>query len=202
MLTLDQALIELAELTAPGKTYTAKQLADLAAKVSVDVASGSTQGSVTLLYSGRINDVPSTDYIGKMIKDGADIRVIDKTQVGTFLASEDFQKAYKATGASQSQLFHPTTGPWAEASARFAAVTVGEVRFMGPIADITRQFGATELPKLLAAGSQVTSIEGIAITELRAMGQANAFKAITSSSATHLGMSGFKIDANGGTLGS
>ena len=56
MLTFDQALIELAELTAPGKTYTAKQLADLAAKVSVDVASGSTQGSVTLLTTISTTD--------------------------------------------------------------------------------------------------------------------------------------------------
>lgn len=55
MLTLAQAFDELAAITAPGKTYTTKQLMDLAAQVSSD------------------------QYIGAMIEQGADIRVIDKT---------------------------------------------------------------------------------------------------------------------------
>lgn len=75
MLTFDQALTELSKLTASGPATT-QQLMDLAAKVSLDTAPGYTQGSVTLLYSGEINGVNSTDYIGKMIKQQADIRVM------------------------------------------------------------------------------------------------------------------------------
>jgi len=55
MLTLDQAFAELSKLTASGKATT-KQLMDLAAQVSLNTASGYTQGSVTLLYSGEIKE--------------------------------------------------------------------------------------------------------------------------------------------------
>lgn len=85
---------------------------DLAGRVSLDTASGYTQGSVTLLYSGRINDVPSDKYIGKMIADGADIRVIDKTNVGQFLAKGDFFKnAWLAAGGTEAELHHGSSGP-------------------------------------------------------------------------------------------
>ena len=99
MLTKDQALDELAKLQATGKVTT-KKLMELAAQVSLDTAPGFTQGSVTVLYSGTINGVSSTEYIGDMIKQNADIRVIDKTNVGQFLADDEFYKAWKAAGGT------------------------------------------------------------------------------------------------------
>lgn len=99
MLTKDQALDELAKLQATGNVTT-KKLMELAAQVSLDAAPGFTQGSVTVLYSGTINGVSSTEYIGDMIKQNADIRVIDKTNVGQFLADDEFYKAWKAAGGT------------------------------------------------------------------------------------------------------
>jgi hypothetical protein len=98
MLTLTQAFDELAKLTASGKATT-KQLMDLAVQLSLDTAPGYSQGSVTLLYSGQVNGVSSDKYVGRMIADGADIRVIDKTQIGQFLAKDDlFKNAWLAAG--------------------------------------------------------------------------------------------------------
>jgi hypothetical protein len=131
MLTLDQALVELGKLTASGNAYTTKQLMDLAAQVSLDAAPGYTQGSVTLLYSGQINGVESIDYISRMIDDVPDIRVLNKIHVGQFLGDPEFQKAWLAlTGGDTSLLYNGSNGPWAQASARFVADTVGEVRVL------------------------------------------------------------------------
>jgi hypothetical protein len=44
MLTLDQALIKLAEITAPGKTFTAQQLRALAAQVTLDALPDTSGG--------------------------------------------------------------------------------------------------------------------------------------------------------------
>lgn len=203
ILTYDEAIVELTKLTSSGK-YTVTDLINLGSRVSVDVAQGMTQGSVTLLYSGTVNGVGSGTLIDDMMKQGADIRVIDKTQAGAFLKSREFNAAFETLTDAMSEvekkaagdlLYDARKGPWAEASRRFAADTVGEVRFLGPAADINRQFGTAELPNLLAPNSKVTRIEGIAIDELRAMGTHKAFEAITSRSLLSAGYSGFKVVA-------
>jgi hypothetical protein len=109
MLTKDQALDELAKLQATGKVTT-KKLMELAAQVSLDATPGFTQGSVTVLYSGTINGVSSTDYIGEMIRQNADIRVIDKTHVGQFLADKKFNDAWKLAGGTPTELYHGSNG--------------------------------------------------------------------------------------------
>lgn len=203
ILTYDEAIAELAKLTSSGN-YTVRDLMALGSRVTVATASNMTQGSVTLFYSGPVNGVGSGTLIDNMMQKGADIRVIDKTQAGVFLKSEEFDRAFtrltKAMTPAEAKaagnlLFDAKTGPWAEASRRFAADTVGEVRFLGPFADINRQFGATELPALLAPNSRVTRIEGVAIDELRAMGHGKAFKEIASRSALSAGYGGFKVVA-------
>ena len=149
MLTLDQAFTELAKLTASGKATT-QQLMDLAAKVTLDTASGYSQGSVTLLYSGEINGVRSSKYIADMIDEAADIRVVDKTQLGRFLAQDDiFKAAWLAAGGTEAQLYHGADGPWAKASSRFVGETVGEVRFLGFSPRSDSVFVMTELKKAL-----------------------------------------------------
>jgi len=203
ILSYDEAIAELAKLTNSGK-YTVKDLVALGSRVSVATATDEVQGSVTLLYSGTVNGVGSGELIGDMMKQGADIRVIDKTQAGAFLKSTEFNAAFETltdamtpaeAKAADNLLYDAKKGPWAEASKRFAADTVGEVRFLGPAADINRQFGAAELPNLLAPNSKVTRIEGIAIDELRAMGTRKAFEAITARSMLSAGYGGFKVTA-------
>jgi hypothetical protein len=67
-----------------------------------------------------------------MIADGADVRVIDKTQIGQFLAKDDlFKDAWLAARGTEAELYHGSNGPWAKASARFVADTVGELRLLG-----------------------------------------------------------------------
>ncbi|MFZ5557165.1 MAG: VCBS domain-containing protein [Pseudomonadota bacterium] len=199
MLTLDQALDELAKLTAPGNTYTTKQLMDLAAQVSLDAAPNYTQGSVTLLYSGQINGVDSNDYIRRMIDDDADIRVLNKTHVGQFLGDPEFQKKWLAlTGGDTSLLYNGSNGPWAHASARFVADTVGEVRVLAFSPKPDSAFVLTELKKALADGSRITHVEGIPVADLKNMGFSDALKLVTHASAEHAGYGGFRVISTGG----
>jgi trimeric autotransporter adhesin len=199
MLTLQQAFDQLALLTAPGKKYTAQQLSNLVAQVSLETAPGFTQGSVTLLYSGSINGVSSTTYVEKMISNGENIRVIDKTQAGQFLASDEF-KAKWLQVSTESALYHGSTGPWAQTSGRFVADTVGEVRLLGFNASDRSVFVNTELKTALSAGSRITSIEGISVAELRTMSYADALNELKFRSANSAALSGFKITASGGVL--
>lgn len=168
MLTLDEALAELSKLL-PSGNFTTKQLMDLAAEVSLDAASGYTQGSVTLLNSGQINGVNSEKYIEQIVADGADIRVIDKTQVGQFLANKKFSDAWKLAGGTATELYHGSNGPWAKASAHFVANTVGEVRLLGFNASDRSVFINTELKTSLGPNSRITSIEGISVVEPRSI---------------------------------
>ena len=199
MLTLAQAFDELAAITATGKTYTTKQLMDLVGRVSLDAAPGYTQGKVTVLYSGQINGVSSTDYIKAMVKNGEDIRVIDKTQVGQFLANDEFKKAWLKI-STEAELYHGSNGPWAKASGRFVADTAGEVRLLGFNASDRSVFINTELKTALGPNSRITSIEGKSVAELRSMRYSDAVKALKQNSVLHVGTSGFKVAAAGGTL--
>lgn len=200
MMTLKEALSALAELTKPGATYTTKQLMELAAQVTLDTAPDIKQGSVTLLYSGKINGVESTDYIKRMIADGADIRVIDKTQLGQFLANGLFKDAWINIGGTEADLYHGTNGPWAKASARFVADTAGEVRLLGFNANPTSVFVNTELKAALAQNTRITSIEGIPIAELKTLPFEDALNKVKASSLNHAEISGFKVIANSGAL--
>jgi len=200
MMTLKEALSALAELTKPGATYTTKQLMELTAQVTLDTAPDIKQGSVTLLYSGKINGVESTDYIKRMIADGADIRVIDKTQLGQFLANGLFKDAWTNIGGTEADLYHGTNGPWAKASARFVADTVGEVRLLGFNTSPTSVFVNTELKAVLAQNTRITSIEGIPIAELKTLPFEDALNKVKASSLNHAEISGFKVVASNGAL--
>lgn len=147
ILSYDDAIAELAKLTNSGK-YTVKDLMALGGRVSVEAARDMTQGSITLLYSGTVEGAKSSDIIEAMIEQKADIRVIDKTQAGQFLKSDEFDQAFKKLTAKMTPdqakaagnlLYDAKKGPWAEVSRRFAADTVGEVRFLGPDAVRARE---------------------------------------------------------------
>ncbi|MEW5756026.1 MAG: calcium-binding protein [Pseudomonadota bacterium] len=207
ILTYDEALAELKNLTSSGK-LTLENLMDLGSRVSVAAAAGQVQGSVTLFYSGPVGGVKSSDIIEEMLENGSanGLRLLDKTQAAQFLKSDAFNNAFNGLldgksdaeiNAANNLLKDAKTGPWAESSRRFAVETIGEVRFLGPVADISRTFGATELPALLDH-SQATRIEGIPIENLRSNGLHDAFKAITARSLQSLGISGFNVAAGVG----
>jgi Ca2+-binding RTX toxin-like protein len=193
MLTLDEALQQLSVLRKGA--YSVDDLMKLADQVTLDTAPGKTQGATTLLYSGQINGASSADIVSELIKKEPGIRVIDKTSIGTFLASEEFKTAFLSKSSS-SFLFDPKIGPWAKASEKFVIATTGPVRFLGPSALLGRQFGSTELKAILDGLSGVTSVEGIPVAELRAMGLENAFSMLHVRSAWNAGLSGFiaKVD--------
>jgi hypothetical protein len=113
--SFNDARASLAAMVSSGY-YTVDDLMKLAERVTTDTRPGLTQGSVTLLYSGKIGVVSSGDYITDILgqSEGANLRVLDKTSAGAFLASDEFKTAFaaKATAADYDRLFHPTTGPW------------------------------------------------------------------------------------------
>ncbi|MBT2746631.1 peptidoglycan-binding domain-containing protein [Lysobacter sp. ISL-50] len=113
--------------------------------------------------------------INAMRAAGEDVRVINGSQAADFLESRDFKYAIARSygladpeplitgnyrGPATDWLYHPTEGPWADASGRFADKTVGEVRAIVSDAQPTRVFGAIEVPHVLA-NQNVTTIEGI-----------------------------------------
>jgi hypothetical protein len=167
-LTADQATALLREN--PDSYITPTQLRALAAQVDADAP-----GKLTVLYSGSVaKGVWSSDVINAMVESGEDVRVIDKSQAADFLKSREFYqavaKAYDIParplmngsyrGPASDWLYHPTEGPWADASARFADATKGEVRAIVSGAAPDRVFGATEVPHILA-NPNVPAVEGI-----------------------------------------
>ncbi|WDM80213.1 hypothetical protein K6979_05855 [Xanthomonas cucurbitae] len=94
-------------------------------------------------------------------------------------------------GPATEWLYHPTQGPWADASGRFADATVGEVRAIVGDAQPSRVFGEIEVPRILA-NPNVTSIEGLPREALVGvkdrLGQQAAFELIVARAREHEGM--------------
>ncbi|MEA9573873.1 peptidoglycan-binding protein [Xanthomonas campestris pv. campestris] len=185
----------------PDDYQTPESLRSLAAQVDANAS-----GKVTVLYSGpAAKDIWSTDVIGSMIESGEDIRVIDKSQASKFLNSREFYTAladiYEISprelidgshrGPATEWLYHPTQGPWADASGRFADATVGEVHAIVGDAQPSRVFGEIEVPRILA-NPNVTSIEGLPREALAGvkdrLGQQAAFELIVARAREHEGM--------------
>jgi hypothetical protein len=167
-LTADEAIDLLHK--SPSAYATPDQLRMVAARVNADAP-----GRLTVLYSGHVGKgVGSGDVIKAMVAAGEDVRVINRSQAAIFMESRDFidavAKAYdipprpliegKYRGPATDWPYHPTQGPWADASARFADLTKGEVRAVVSGAAPDRVFGTVELPRVIA-NPQVTTIEGI-----------------------------------------
>ncbi|WP_419744728.1 peptidoglycan-binding protein [Xanthomonas phaseoli] len=185
----------------PGDYQTPESLRSLAAQVDANAS-----GKVTVLYSGpAAKDIWSTDVIGSMIESGEDIRVIDKSQASKFLNSREFYTALadiydisprelidgSHRGPATEWLYHPTQGPWADASGRFADATVGEVHAIVGDAQPSRVFGEIEVPRILA-NPNVSSIEGLPREALAGvkdrLGQQAAFELIVARAREHEGM--------------
>jgi len=153
--------------------YSLEQLLELARQASVELPR--PPGSITLLYSGPIGDLSSTD-IAELLGENSNglVRTIGQTDAGTLLSSRAFFKAltkalggderaaneilYGARGSDGNRI---TTGLFDEASIRFVQETGG-----GDFVSLTqnargdRVFAQSELPTLLA-DERVGSIQGI-----------------------------------------
>lgn len=154
----------------PSNYDTPEALRRLAAHVDANAP-----GRLTVLYSGpSAEGIWSSDVIKAMREADEDVRLIDKSEAAEFLKSRDFlfstAKAHGVSffeltdgnyrGPATDWLYHPTDGPWADASARFADATVGEVRAIVSGAQPSRTFAAVEVPHILA-NPNVTTVEGI-----------------------------------------
>ena len=202
-ITHDQAVARL--LSNPSSYSTLDALRALAQEVTLDARSGFTQGTVTVLSSGKVTDsLSATSVVQAMVDQGADIRVINKTQVSALLNDTEFLRAVsRVTGVplddiiaestvnpAKTWLYHSTQGPSADASGRFAAATVGEVRIIAPRGDYARILGQTELPALFL-NSSVTTIEGLSRAEWNRIGNGERlFNSITAMSMTNVAVSG------------
>jgi hypothetical protein len=197
-LTLQQALEQLR--TQPDQFNSVQALYDLAKQVNVNAS-----GNVTILYSGQpANGVVTQQIIDAMKQNGESIRVIDDTDSAKFLNSKEFKDALASQYGLDSRdleakpselpsakqaamksmndaLYDATKGPWAEASARFVDATVGEVRTFTGGANAERVFGQTEIPHALN-NPNITSIDGIPLSDLKKLGATDAFKAISAAS--------------------
>lgn len=169
----------------PGAYQTEDALRALVNEISVEAS-----GKTTLLYSGPLAKdatgntlIDSRHAVQKLVDGGADIRVIDKTEVAKFLdvrpeggntvlrnhLLQVFGTDPTIRGTTANNfLHHGTTGLWAVGSKNFVQATVGEVITLTPHADLSRTFGQTELPTALADNSRITSINGRSLEALRA----------------------------------
>ena len=212
MLTYDQAIGKLTDLLVK-PDFTIDDLRSLAKEV--DIApnarhlSSWESAQFTLFYGAGIQGNSTTAIVDDLIKKNVSFKAIDKTNVGEFLKSPEFEKAIKTLksrpGADAAKIDailygDPKNGIWAEASRRFAASTTGEVRYLaGATTGSDRIFAQTELPELLKRGNVVTHIEGIPIADLNKLG-ADAFDKIRTAAVEHHAASGFKVVSNGGRV--
>jgi hypothetical protein len=195
----------------PSKYQTPEALRALARQVSVE-----SPGQVTVLYSGRVADrVSSWNIVKAMEEAGEDVRLIDRTEINSFLNSREFTRAAAVAHgvtvddmrrgdavakAANDWLYHPTDGPWADASARFADATRGEVKVIASGAAPDRVFAQTELPRILA-NPEVTTVEGIPRETLAARqsthGTQAAFEMIVARSHENVGVIRSAVNAQG-----
>lgn len=84
----------------PAAYQTAESLSNLVSHLDV-----AANGAVTVFYGGKLNGQNAVDIVDGLVRQGADIRVLDKTQVYSFLVSDTFKDAVaKAFGTTLDDL--------------------------------------------------------------------------------------------------
>ncbi|MDR2636181.1 MAG: hypothetical protein LBC08_05065, partial [Campylobacteraceae bacterium] len=146
----------------------AKQQAlfNISKDVSVDAS-----GSTTILYSGNIDGQKTGDIVATIAELDPNVRIINNTDAARFLNSKKLKKAlYETTGIDWNSYIRDTlspeqkaiikdlndnklyssTGPWSQASKRFAQETKGRVIILiGKDADPKKIFGSIEFQELM-----------------------------------------------------
>lgn len=171
-------------------------------------------GRVTVLYSGPVGKVLATEDVATALAASVkDVRIINNSAAAAFLTSSDFlSAAARLDGVSliefrdenyrsptKNWLYHPTDGPWADVSRRFADGARGDVRAVLPNPAPDRVFALSELPRILA-NEHVTSLEGLPrakLAELHSRDSQAAFEMVVAQS--HASMSNLRVGvyANG-----
>ncbi|OCA58221.1 hemolysin [Xylella fastidiosa subsp. pauca 11399] len=203
-----------------GSITTQEQLRDLINQLDIH-----SSGSITVLYSGdTANGVSNSQILQGMLHNGDDIRVIDTTEAAKFLNVDPkdpnsntalYQKLQQIIGdrpdrwgsPSNQFLFGERTfdgtrlpnGAWDTISARFVNDTVGEVRTLTGGASVNGVFNQTELPRLLN-NPNITSVDGLPIADLRRLGVAGSFQAISAQSENLSGYLKVAINADGSIM--
>lgn len=148
-LSLEQATRKLAELTKNGRIASQAELHALVSEVSVDA-----QGSITILYGGRVTGLEDVSASVQSLGVGNyNYRVIGKTAAADLLKHPSFIQAIadcfhvsvnevRGVGdyrGSPANLFlEGTDGLWGDVSVRFIQDTKGEVRILTEAPDKTR----------------------------------------------------------------
>lgn len=183
-LSFEQAVSQLTSLRSTGN-LNATSLRELISALDV-----SASGSVTVLYSGTVNDVSATD-IALGLKNDPSVRVIDKTEAAKFLdldrntaladaLRELFGGNPKLPGTPANAFLFGATengvrvpnGAWDVVSGKFVDATTGPVKILTETYREESVFKQTELPKLLAklqSGTDITEISGISRAKLLEM---------------------------------
>ncbi|ALR07191.1 calcium-binding protein [Xylella fastidiosa] len=213
-LTVEQANALLGSIT------TREQLRDLINQLDIH-----SSGSITVLYSGdTANGVSNSQILQGMLYNGDAIRVIDTTEAARFLNVDPttpnwnkplYQKLEQIIGGKADKWGSPANqflfgeraadgtrlpnGAWDTISARFVNDTVGEVRTLTGGASVTGVFNQTELPRLLN-NPHITSVDGLPIADLRRLGAAGSFQAISAQSEHLSGYLKLAINADGSIM--
>ena len=201
-LTAAEATAKLANIT------NVEGLRDLIAQLDV---SGS--GSVTLLYSSADGEI-----IADLAADPS-IRTINTTEAYDFLDLKQNTElknvlvdlfgddplmpgteAYKfLDGGVDASGYRIPNGAWDIVSENFVGATTGEVRTLTSYATSNRVFAQTELPALLA-NSNITSVDGFSIDELKAIQNNGSiddvFHHVKYNSAIQVGLSDISAGSN------
>jgi Ca2+-binding RTX toxin-like protein len=222
-LTLQQALSQLS--SQPAKYNSVQALYDLVKQVNINATGRVTIlfSGETVSYGANNKPIISRqDIVNAMKLNGESIRIIDDTDAAKFLNSQEFKLALAgqygldgrdleslpadlsstkqaALKSMNDALYHPTSGPWAEASGRFVDATDGEVRTLTGGAQPDRVFGATEVERVLNT-TKITTIDGIPRIDLQARGVDDAFKAISAQSDVYSANIKVATDVNGNIL--
>ena len=136
-------------------------LEELAKNVSIEDAKANSN-AITYLYSGghmdnngkwvSVRDTYITPELGN-----ENVRLIDRTYLGQFLDSDEYRNAlirayvnegYDLTTASNKATAYTggtgNSGPWADASKRFASETIGEVKVFLALRKILCKFNNSD----------------------------------------------------------
>lgn len=182
MLTCSDAIKELSLKSE--SELTLDYLEDLTKRISIKDPKAAAN-AITYLYSGSYidasgNKVSIRDTYIKPELDNLNVRLIDRTYLGEFLDSKDYGDAlkkafinegYDSTTATDMVKEYTkgtgTTGPWAEASRRFASETSGEVKIFVNNPSDERVWWQTEMPQILSSNSGATTINGVPARHVR-----------------------------------